>query len=518
MPVEPTEIEMPAMSSPALPVHDLRGPGRILLVSCYELGHTPHGLAMPLGFLERAGFAPACLDLSIETLNPELVDRALLVAISVPMHTALRLGASVIERVRNRNPAARICLFGLYAPLNAAYLGKLGADWVLGGESEEALVRIARKLDEDLGPGVDRDPGRDPGRGVDPDLGRDLGHDLGPRADRDREHGVKAPAGAAPEPAVSLVKLDFARPSRRSLPTLSRYARFERADGTRWLAGYTETSRGCLDTCRHCPVPSVYGGRFFVIPEDVVLGDIAAQVALGAEHITFGDPDFLNGPRHGMSILRRMHEAWPRLTFDITAQITHLRKHRRYLAELAELGCAFVVSAVESLSDEVLARLAKRHRRADFEEALALCRDAGLTLRPTFVPFTPWTRLDDMRELVDFMVAHDLVASVEPVQLTIRLLVPPGSLLLDDPGTRALMGALDPARLTHVWTHADARVDELQVALARRVEQAARSNEAPASTFQAVRELVYRACGHTPPPGHDIPRRRAPRLSEPWFC
>jgi pyruvate-formate lyase-activating enzyme len=306
---------------------------------------------------------------------------------------------------------------------------------------------------------------------------------------------------------------------RTGLPPLARYARLDAGDGDLRVIGYTETTRGCLDTCRHCPVPAVYGGRFVAIPAETVLADIEAQVEAGARHITFGDPDFLNGPTHGLRILREMHARWPALSFDVTAQVTHLRAQRQHLAELVALGCAFVVSAVESLSDRVLAALAKRHRRADVEELFDLAAAAGLVVRPTFVTFTPWTTLDDVRALVEFIAARGLVDHVDPVQLAIRLLVPPGSLLLAaHPGC---FGALDPGALTHVWSHPDPRMDALQRALAERAERAARCEQDPGVTFATMRALVHEAAG-TPCSvammAADLVRRRVPRVTEPWFC
>jgi radical SAM superfamily enzyme YgiQ (UPF0313 family) len=467
----------------------LRQPGRILIISCYELGHVPHGLAMPMAFLTRAGFAPRGVDLSVERLDDETVDQAALVVVSVPMHTALRLGVRTAQRIRARKPDVRICFAGLYAPLNAAYLAGVGVDWVLGGESEQALVALAEALDA---PGA---LGRAPGR--EPDVSM----------------------------AVHRRRLDYPRPQRQGLPPLARYARLDPGDGELRLVGYTETTRGCLDMCRHCPVPAVYGGRFVAVPADVVLDDIAALVEAGARHITFGDPDFFNGPTHGLRILRRMHERWPALGFDITAQVTHLRRHRDHLSELVALGCAFVVSAVESLSDRVLAALAKRHRRADVEELFELCERTGLVVRPTFVTFTPWTTLDDVRALVDFIAARSLIDHVDPVQLSIRLLVPPGSLLLDaHPGT---FGPLDSAALTHAWQHEDPRMDALQARIAGRVAGAARSGEDARATFAAIRDLVYDAAGLPSPasaaasvaaPAALLARKRVPRVTEPWFC
>src|SRR5205807_4634599 len=99
------------------------------------------------------------------------------------------------------------------------------------------------------------------------------------------------------------------------------------------------------------------------------------------------------------------------------------------LGELAAAGCVFVVSAVESLSDRVLGILDKGHTRADVFAALALARAAGLVLRPSFVAFTPWTTRDDYLDLLDWVDREALWDHVDPVQWTIRLLVPPGSLL-----------------------------------------------------------------------------------------
>ncbi len=452
----------------------------IALLSCYELGHQPQGLAMPLAFLERAGHPAVAQDLAVEPLDEELIRSAGFVGISVPMHTALRLGVRVAARVRELNPTVHLCFFGLYAPLNATYLRDLGADSVLGGEHETELVALV---------------------------------------DRVSQH--RAPV--APPP-ITLAKLAFPRPLRSSLPMLDRYAKLVR-DGESHVAGYTETSRGCLHECRHCPIPPVYGGRFFVIDAETVLADVAAQVEQGAEHITFGDPDFFNGPRHGLAIVRELHRRWPALTFDVTIKISHLIEQRAHLVELATLGCAFVVSAVESLDDGVLARLAKGHTREDFEHALALTRTAGLVIRPTFVPFTPWTTLEQIAELVDFIEREDLIGCVDPVQLSIRLLVPPGSLLLE-PSDQGDFGELDPAALSHRWTHRDPRVDRLQEAIAGIAEDAVDRKLAPEAGFAQIRDVVDRACGRsvarvTLPSSTGSNRSNTaspPRLSEAWFC
>ncbi|PYN34390.1 MAG: radical SAM protein [Candidatus Rokuibacteriota bacterium] len=455
----------------------MREPGAVLLVACYELGHQPLAVAWPAAFLERAGYAPAVMDVSVEPFDSERVRRAKLVAISVPMHTALRLGVTVARRVRDANPTCHIAFYGLYATLNARHLLSGPADSVMSGEIEAALVDLVRTLE-----------------------------------------GESRPTTPA-QPSPVLAKLEFPAPSRAALPSLKKYAHLERNDRLE-LVGYVEASRGCKHLCRHCPIPPVYGGRFFVVPVEVLLADIRQQVDAGATHITFGDPDFLNGPGHALAVARALHEAFPALTFDFTAKIEHLLRHRDRLPELARLGCAFIVSAAESLSDTVLAHLDKGHTRADIETAVRLAAEAGITLRPTWVAFTPWTTLDDYRELLDFVETNGLVDAVDPVQFSIRLLLPPGSLLLESAALRPFLGELVEDQFYHRWTHPDSRMEALHAAVSSLVAGAAERREDAAVTFQRVRELADRSAGVMPRPASaPVARRtRPPRLTEPWFC
>jgi len=468
---------------------DLRQPGAILLASCYELGHQPAGIALPLAFLERAGYAPDCLDISVDRFDTEKIRRARFVGISVPMHTALRLGVRLAQYIREINPQCRICFYGLYASLNSEYLLETVADAVIGGEFEGALVSLVDWLqsgapqESNLLAGVAR-----------------RGHRASPVLER----------------------LSFPAPSRRLLPPLERYARLEHG-GKQRLVGYVEASRGCLHHCFHCPIPPVYRGRFFVIPAEVILEDIRRLVQAGATHITFGDPDFLNGPKHSLRVVRKMHSEFPHLTFDFTAKVEHILKHRSRFSELGALGCIFIVSALESLSDIVLANLNKGHTRADIYAALSVLRSAGIELRPSFVAFTPWTALDDYIDMLEFVADEGLIYNVDPVQYTIRLLIPPGSALLDRPETGRYLGPLVQESFSYVWTHADPRMDELHQIVSAAVENAVRVNEDPLITFDRVRELAYQMRGEAPPAGELaapllLNKSRPPRLTEPWFC
>ncbi|HZA34220.1 MAG TPA: CUAEP/CCAEP-tail radical SAM protein, partial [Vicinamibacterales bacterium] len=416
----------------------------VLLLSTYELGRQPFGLASPAAWLRRSGADVRCIDLSREPLDTAAVARADVVAIHVPMHTATRLAVPVIERVRRDNPAARLVVYGLYAPPNAEYLRALGVHVVLGPEAEADLVALAAGA-----------------------------------------KGLAAPR--------AIPRLPFITPDRTGLPALTSYASLHLGTGERQTVGYTEATRGCKHRCRHCPIVPVYDGQFRVVGADAVLGDIRAQVAGGAQHITFGDPDFLNGPTHARRIVEALAREWPGLTFDVVIKIEHILRHRELMPVLRDSGCLFVTSAVESVDDRVLERLDKGHTRADFEHAAAWLREIGLPLVPTFVAFTPWTTLATYVEMLDAIEHLDLVDHVAPVQLAIRLLIPNGSRLLELPEIRARIGGFDPRQLAHTWTHADSAVDALQ----REVMGLVGSQVAAPRrwVFDAVRGLVQERVG-----------------------
>lgn len=458
----------------------MKAAGDIVLVSCYELGRQPTAVAWPAAFLRDAGYAPSCLDFEVEALDAgaeAALARAKLVAISVPMHTALRLGVRVAERVKQLNPAAHVACYGVYAPLHAPYLAAHGVDSVLGAECEEALVALA---------------------------------------------GALAAGLPAPPPPTRLRRLPFPVPARGGLPPAGRYARLviagEGGRAEERLTGNVESTRGCKHACRHCPIPAVYGGRFFAVPVEIVIADALAQVEAGARHLTFGDPDFLNAPTHALAVARALAAAAPGVTWDATIKVEHILKSRALFPELARLGCVFVVSAFESRSDRVLGILAKGHVAADEPEALAIVRGAGISLRPTFVAFTPWTTRADYLALCRFVVDEQLEAEVDPIQLALRLLVPPGSLLLGHPELTPHLGPLEEEALTFRWTHPDPRADALQLEIAALVEDAAAAGEPADETFGRILAIAERAAGAAGEAPRPRRRHVPPHLSEPWFC
>jgi radical SAM superfamily enzyme YgiQ (UPF0313 family) len=457
-------------------------PGDILLIASYELGHQPLSLAWPVAALSQAGFQARAIDSSVQELPAEAIASARLVGLATPMHTALRLAEPVARRVRAVNPAAHITMFGLYAWLNAEHLFASGiADSVIGAEYETALVNLARSLTHGSGPA----------------------------------EGVRYPDRFAPP---SLARQAWAIPDRSQLPELARYAGLQRGSDV-VPAGYVEATRGCKHLCSHCPITPVYNGRFFAVPREIVLADIRQQVRAGARHITFGDPDFLNGPTHSLRIVRQMHAEFPELTFDATIKVEHILQHAELFPQLHDLGCAFVVSAFESLSDRVLARLRKGHTAADIGRALDVMAEACIPVRPSLLPFTPWSTLDDFLELLDFVAERSMIGAVDPVQYSIRLLVPPGSALLDDPDAHTWLGELDGAAYTYRWRHPDARMDELHSAITNIVRRGEAEGQPATSVFAAIEAAAYSAAGLEPPTRRELAALAgSPRLTEPWFC
>ncbi|HSP66480.1 MAG TPA: CUAEP/CCAEP-tail radical SAM protein [Bryobacteraceae bacterium] len=437
---------------------------QVVLVSTYELGHQPFGLSSPKAWLVRDGHDVVCVDLAVTTLDKAepAIQAAGLVAFHLPMHTATRLAIPVIERVKQLNPRARLACYGLYAPLNRELLRGLGVEATIGGEFEAALAQLAN------------------------------GDSL-------------AEGGSMP-------RLAFLTPDRSGLSDLTAYSRL-RKNGQKITAGYTEASRGCKHMCRHCPVVPVYQGQFRVVQSEVVLADIRQQVAAGARHITFGDPDFFNGPTHALRVVEAFHAEFPEVSYDATIKIEHLKQHRALLPRLKETGCLFVTSAVESVDDSVLARLEKSHTRQDFFEVAASMREAGLALQPTFIAFTPWTTIDGYGAMLRALAELELVENTAPVQLALRLLVTKNSRLLELPDLRAVLGEFDEKSLVYPWKHADAEVDALASCVFQTVSRRQDQNKSRAEIFGELWELVLRS------PAPALPQQLpVPHLDEPWYC
>jgi radical SAM superfamily enzyme YgiQ (UPF0313 family) len=467
---------------------------KIVLISTYELGRQPFGVVSPAAWLRAAGHEVACLDLTRESLDEGAVRAAELIAIYLPMHTATRLAAKLIPTLRELNGGAHLCCYGLYAPMNGEYLRRLGVGTILGGEFEAELVKLAVRL-----------------QGLKPLSSDGEMSDLKVRPPK--ENGVEQV-----EKEISLERLAFLVPDRAGMPAIEKYAHLILPGGGYRVVGSTETSRGCKHLCRHCPIVPVYDGVFRIVARDVVMADVRQQVAAGAQHISFGDPDFFNGILHAKKLMAEFHREFPDVTYDVTIKIEHLRKYENELSALRETGCLFVISAVESVDDGILERLDKGHTREDFVFVARRFRELGMTLHPTFVTFTPWTTLDGYLDLLRVIVAEDLVENVAPVQLGIRLLIPEGSRLLELEETRGLVGAFDAESLVYPWRNVDARVDRLSETVQAIAADADSKKQSRSEAFARIWAAAHEAAGVVAPSLKLDGGRAVPFLSEPWYC
>lgn len=473
----------------------IRAPGsytnrevNIVLISTYELGRQPFGLASPAAWLRSHGHHVTKLDLARQPLDEAAVREATLIAVYLPMHTATRLAAQLIPNLRELNPHAHLCGYGLYAPMNAEYLRSLGVSTILGGEFEEGLVSLAERLAS---------------------------------IHKGNGNGTSTSAVPQPEPLISLARQRFVTPERQGLPSAAKYAHVILPSGEHRVSGYTEASRGCKHLCRHCPIVPVYNGVFRIVDREVVLEDIRQQVAAGTQHITFGDPDFFNGIGHAMTLVEGLHREFPQLTYDVTIKIEHLLKHKERLSSLQDTGCLFVTSAVESVDDEILRRLDKGHTRADFLEVNRIFRELGMVLQPTFVPFTPWTTMDGYLDLLRVVRENDLIENVAPIQLAIRLLIPSGSRLLELEEVRRLVGPFDPSALVYPWRNPNPRVDASCEEIEQVVATAEKLKLSRRNIFERIWKAAYEAAGAQTEFASQpalVSRATIPYLNEPWYC
>jgi len=364
--------------------------------------------------------------------------------------------------------------------MNVDYLRALGVFTILGGEFEEGLVQLAEGLSAN-----------------------------------GRQESVQ-PA----ESMISMARLQFEVPDRSGMPAMEKYAHLiVPGDGFR-IVGSTEASRGCKHLCRHCPIVPVYKGVFRIVGRDVVLEDVRRQVAAGAQHITFGDPDFFNGIRHAMELVETFHREFPTITYDVTIKIEHLLKYEEHLPTLRDTGCLFVISAVESVDNAVLEFLDKGHTREDFLRVVKAFRDLGMALHPTFVPFTLWTTVDGYVDLLRVIEAQGVIENVAPIQLGIRLLIPEGSRMLELEDVRRQVGPFDPQSLAYPWKNTDPRLDALSDIVQEIAAAAERQKESRPATFERIWKAAHAAAG-LPAPQIDIrssSHAAIPFLSEPWYC
>lgn len=465
---------------------------KVLLVSTYESGFQSLGTAVAAAHLKQANVPCDLLDLTLAMApSPEEMQQYTLVGFHVPMYHSLPQSFQVAQRIRTEERRPQIFFFGLYANLfRDEILSKYG-DHVFNTNWEDEILELVHAN------------GNGNGRGLVQLGSAKLVDEARPAFGYQRQH-------------------KFLPPARELLPELGRYAKLIDG-GARLLTANVETSRGCIHPCTHCPLPPVYDGKLTLIPEEVVLADIDNVVSMGARHISFIDPDFLNAPRHSLSIVQQMNERYPFLTYDFTAKITHFRKHAEWVEQLAPLGLKYTLTAMEFNDDDTLQRLKKKHSTNDLQWSIDFLRSLGVHVKPTFVFVNPWVTVEDMVNLLDFIEENDLIDCVDPVQYKIRLLLFRNSLLLD--GTYIDQSAYGAKNDFYTeWKHEDPKIESLYQDLVRTVDRHMAAASAFEDAFRDVRKVVE---GYLPPESR---RERAiqirsralpggvPRYDVPNFC
>lgn len=455
---------------------------KIVLISTYELGRQPFGLASPAAWLRNEGFNVSTIDIAVEPFSQQEIALADVVAFYVPMHTATRLAIELVHKIKKINPDAHLCFYGLYAPVNESYLRELGAHTILGGEFEEGIVSLCKRLCTN-------------------ERAKDTANQT--------------------EETISLPHLQFQKPDRKNLPDLSSYAKLFQYEQKPKITGYVEASRGCKHHCRHCPIVPVYNGKFRIIQKEIVLQDIRQQVEAGAQHITFGDPDFLNGPGHAIPIVQSLHQEFPDITYDVTIKIEHLLKHQNLLPILKETSCAIVTSAVESIDNHILEIFDKGHTRKDFIKVAHILDEIELNLNPTFVTFTPWTTLQGYQELLSLLNELNLIGNISPIQLAIRLLIPKESKLLELPETQRFISNFNQEMLTYEWKNPDQLVEELFIKVRNIIHFGQKQDLTRHELFKKIWNCTNELLNQNiplPENWHLRKRSSIPYLNEPWYC
>ena len=373
---------------------------KILLLSFYDLGKQPKIISELYQKLNNGTNEIDIVDYSVEekTLNLKNYDA---LGVYASMHTASVLAE---EYLRNKDLPNKLFVFGLYAKVFKEMFQNFEIIQNLDNADLESLLNV--QLNEEYS----------------------------------FKHSV---------------------PDRTVLPSITDYSHI--VDGSNNLiAGSVETTYGCKHECTHCPVPIEFNGTFKTFGTDKILKDVSNQVEAGAKHISFNDPDFFNGPKHALKILEALNIEHPDLTYDSTIKVEHILKYPDYFKELKNLNMLFVISAFETTNDRVLNILKKNHSSLDLNSAVEFSLSHSIDIRPTWMPFSPWTEKQDLPNIIKLIEEYRLRETVDPIQLTIKLLVPKNSLILNDPDINNYLEEYDPSSFSYSWRYMSPDMDKLQ--------------------------------------------------------
>lgn len=402
-----------------------------IIVSTFEGGYQPLTALSAATALLNAGIATDFLDVYVDGFDEARLGGVDVVGISVPLFDSLMAGLELARKVRDAKPSSKIVFFGQYATLNSQRLSGRHADYTVSGEWEVPLTQLVTEL-----------------------IAGNHGTGIAGVVDAEGARRTCAP------PPV-LTRKHFQVPDRRLAPSLAKYPQpqIDRILGGAQIVGGLETSRGCHHKCTYCSVFAAYDGKVLIVPEEVVVEDVANLVAQGMTHLTFTDADFFNSRRHGLSLIRTLNAEFPNLTYDFTTRVDHIASNRESLDEMAAKGLRFITSALEFPKQLVLNEVFKEVTIEMIDQAIKIMREIGIILNPTFIMFNPWIELEDMVLFSDFIERNEIGDIVDPIQYETRLHLYKGSPLLANPTIQAL--ELLEHEFHYEWKHPDPRVDEL---------------------------------------------------------
>ena len=427
---------------------------KILLLSFYDLGKQPKIISELYKKLDNGSNQIDVVDYSIEEKNLTL-DNYDVLGIYASMHTASVLAE---QYLRDRKLPNKLFVFGLYANVFSEMFSDFQSIHSFDSDELESLLEVQ------LNPNYSF------------------------------KHSV---------------------PDRTILPSITDYSHI--VDGSNNLiAGSVETTYGCKHECTHCPVPIEFKGMFKTFGTEKIITDVTNQVEEGAKHISFNDPDFFNGPKHALKILQLLNEKHPSITYDSTIKVEHILKYPDYFQELKNLNMLFVISAFETTNDHVLNILQKNHSFNDLNKAVELSLENNIDIRPTWMPFSPWTEQNDLISIIKLIENYKLRETVDPIQLTIKLLVPKNSLILKRPEMKEYLLDYDPASFSYAWKYQFPNIDNIQNELFTYVLQHESENEY--TQYLGLVDILESHTNETLLNSEKYSQRIVPKLSETWFC
>ena len=427
---------------------------KILLTSFYDLGKQPKIIAEIVDRYNSSEIDFDFFDFSVEDQNIDLENYDVL-GIYAPMHTATILS---IEYIKDKKLPNKMFTFGLYGSVL---------------EDFNSSIRYIKDIESD-------------------ELALFL------EINDDHQFSLKNNI-----------------PNRQIFPDISNYAHL--VDGSNNLiAGSVETTYGCKHSCTHCPVPISFNGSFKTYSLEKIVSDVENQVKQGAKHISFNDPDFFNGPMHALKILEALNKKFPGITYDSTIKVEHIIKYKKYFKELASLNMVFVISAFETTNDKVLSILEKNHTRSDLNNSIEISQEFGIDIRPTWMPFSPWTELKDLSNIVELIEGYQLRETVDPIQLTIKLLIPKHSLIIQRPEIKKYLGNYEKESLSFQWKYENIDAEKLQFTLFDFILNNSELDEH--KQYLGMVSIIEEFTSTKLLTNFKYDFKNVPKLSETWFC